>query len=331
MTMHPLSMRTQAGLAVLAASSFVLLAACGGDPKPASGSSGNSDGADATHTLVFSPLGLKIPAMQGLAQGVQQYAPTKGLEVSVQDPNLDPQKQATDLQTVIESGKTDAAWVIAVAPAALSAVVQAAQDKGVVMLLNGVPEDYGLSGMQPGLTFENIQYDEQGKAIGEELGNCINEKLDGKAQVIFEENAPGIAGKEEIEMAAMAALAATAPDAHIVTSIVASERAQVQTDIGSALQGNPDVAAVLANNDEGALGAVGGFAAAGKELTCITEAGGNDEVLAAVKAGTIYASVALQFQDAMVQDVDHITTMLGDPTADGVQISVPQKVIKADG
>ena len=74
-------------------------------------------GGDAKHTLVFSPLGLKIPAMQGLAQGVEQYAPTKGLEVVVQDPNLDPQKQATDLQAVIESGKTDAAWVIAVAPA----------------------------------------------------------------------------------------------------------------------------------------------------------------------------------------------------------------------
>ncbi len=323
------SNRHRAGLAALAATSFVLLAACGGDTKPAAADP--SGGGDAMHTLVFSPLGLKIPAMQGLAQGVEQYAPTKGLEVSVQDPNLDPQKQATDLQAVIESGKADAAWVIAVAPQSLSAVVKAAQDNGVVMLLNGVPQDYGLSGMQPGLTFENIQYDEQGKAIGTELGNCINEKLDGKAQVIFEENTPGIAGKEELETAAKAALAATAPDAEIVTSIVASERAQVQTDIGSALQGHPDVTAVLGNNDEGALGALGAFAAAGKKLTCITEAGGNDEVLAAVKAGAIYASVALQFQDAMVQDVDHITTMLKDPTADGEQIRVPQKVIKADG
>ena len=310
----------------------MLLAACGGDTKPAAADAIAATPVETTPSTRWSshPSRLKIPAMQGLAQGVQQYAPTKGLEVTVQDPNLDPQKQATDLQAVIESGKADAAWVIAVAPQSLSAVVKAAQDKGVVMLLNGVPEDYGLSGMQPGLTFENIQYDEQGKAIGEELGNCINEKLDGKAQVIFEENAPGIAGKEELETAAKAALAATAPDAEIVTSIVASERAQVQTDIGSALQGNPDVTAVLGNNDEGALGAIGAFAAAGKELTCITEAGGNDEVLAAVKAGAIYASVALQFQDAMVQDVDHITTMLEDPTADGVQISVPQKVIKAD-
>jgi ABC-type sugar transport system substrate-binding protein len=328
--MHHPSKRRRAALTVLAISSITLLAACGSDTKPAAAGSDGGSGSTSSKSLVFSPLGLKIPAMQGLAEGVKQYGPSQGYDVTIQDPNLDPQKQVTELQSVIESGKVDAAWVIAVQPGALSGLVKTAQEKGVVMLLNGVPEDYGLSGPQPGLTFENIQYDEQGKAIGEELGNCINEKLGGTAQVIFEENAPGTAGKAELEAAAKEALVATAPDAKIITSIVANDRAQVQTDIGSALQGNPDVTAVLGNNDEGALGALGAFAAAGKDLACVTEAGGNDEVLAAVKAGKIYASVALQFQDAMVQDVDHITTMLKDPTADGEQISVPQKVIKAD-
>ncbi|MET1059123.1 MAG: sugar ABC transporter substrate-binding protein [Nocardioides sp.] len=324
--MHHPAKRSHVLLAAVAASSALLLAACGGDTQPAAGASAG----DGEKTLVFSPLALKIPAMQGLAKGVQQYAPSQGYQVVVQDPNLDPQKQATDLKAVVESGKADAVWAIAVQPAALADLVKTAQEKNVVLLLNGVPEDYGLSGPQPGITFENIQYAEQGTAIGEELGNCINEKLDGKAQVIFEENAPGTAGKKELETSAKDALAATAPDAEIVATIVANDRAQVQTDIGSALQGHPDVTVVLGNNDEGALGAIGAFKASGKDLTCLTEAGGNDEVLAAVKAGKIYASVALQFQDAMVQDVDHITTMLDDPTDDGEQISVPQKVLKTN-
>jgi ABC-type sugar transport system substrate-binding protein len=46
----------------------------------------------------------------------------------------------------------------------------------------------------------------------------------------------------------------------------------------------------MGQNDEGSLGALGAFAAAGKELPCLTETGGNDEVLAAVKDGKIYAS-----------------------------------------
>ena len=134
------------------------------------------------------------------------------------------------------------------------------------LILNGVPEDYGLDGLQPGLSFSTIDYVAQGKAIGEELGNCINEKLDGKAEVIFGETAPGTAGKEELETAAKEALAATAPDAEIVTTVIVTDRATAQTDIGNALQGNPDVTAVLGNNDEGALGAIGAFKAAGKEL-----------------------------------------------------------------
>lgn len=103
----------------------------------------------------------------------------------------------------------------------------------------------------------------------------------------------------------------------------------MQTDTGAVLQGNPDITAVMGQNDEGALGALGAFAAAGKELPCVTEAGGNDEVLAAVKSGKIYAVVALQFAQDMVQSFDTLTAMIADPTKTGVQLTVPQKVIKA--
>ena len=99
----------------------------------------------------------------------------------------------------------------------------------------------------------------------------------------------------------------------------------------AALQGNPDANAVLAINDEAALGAIGAFAAAGKELPCIVEAGGNDEVLKAVESGKIYASVALQFEDDMKQSFDTLTEMIADPTKVGEQLVVPQKVITAGG
>lgn len=329
MTMHHTSKHTRAALAALAVGSLTLLAACGGDTEPADGSTSGGD--TASKTIAFSPLALSIPAMKGLSEGVQHYAESKGYDVLVQDPNMDPTKQVTDLRSVIESGRVDGAWAIMVAPETASDLVKQAQEKGVPLILNGVPEAYGLTGLQPGISFDTIDYVAQGTALGEELGNCINEKLDGQAEVIFEENPAGVAGKEEIETAAKEALAATAPDAEVVTTVTAKDRAQVQTDLGSALQGNPDVAAVLGNNDEGALGAIGAFKAAGKELTCLTEAGGNDEVLAAVESGDIYASVVLQFEADMAQSFDTLLTMIEDPTAEGVQLTVPQEVVKADG
>jgi ABC-type sugar transport system substrate-binding protein len=317
-------------LAALAAGSLALVTACGsGGTQPADGS-GAEDGST-NKTIAFSPLALKIPAMKGLSEGVKHYGTDKGYTVLVQDPNLDPQKQVTDLQSVIESGRVAGAWVIAVQPSSLTALVKTAQEKKVPLILNGTPQDYGLSGLGPLVSFSTIDYAAQGTAIGEELGNCINEKLGGKAKVIFEENAPGTAGKEPLETSAKEALARTAPQAQIVSTVVVKDRQAAQTDIGSALQGNPDVTAVLGNNDEGALGAVGAFAAAGKDLPCVTEAGGNDEVLAAVKSGKIYASVALQFQADMAQSFDALVTMIDDPSAEGVQLTVPQKVIKQEG
>jgi ribose transport system substrate-binding protein len=322
--------RGKAALAALAVTSLGLLAACGSDPQPASGSSSDS-GSDssATKTLVFSPLALKIPAMQQLADGIKAYAGSQGYDVVVQDPNLDPQKQVTDLQTAIETGKADAVWAIMVAPEAAASLIPMAQDKGVPMVVNGTPEAYGLDGMQAGITFSTIDYEAEGEAAGTELGNCINEKYDGKAKVLFEEAAPGTAGKEEYEGAVKKYLAQTAPDAEIVQTITVSDRQAAQTDVGNVIQGNPDITAVFAQNDEGALGTIGAFKAAGKDIPCITETGGNDETLAAVKSGDIYAVVALQFQDDMAQNVATLTEMLKDPTAEGQQLTTPQKVVKA--
>jgi ribose transport system substrate-binding protein len=321
----------RAALAVLAAGSFVLLAACGDDPKPAAGSdSGSGSGSSDTKTIVFSPLGLQIPAMKQLSEGVQVYGKEKGYDVVVQDPKLDPQKQVTDLQTVIESGKAAGVWSIAIAPPSMQALVQTALEKKVPIILNGTPADYGLDGLEPGVSFSTIDYQAEGEAAGTELGNCINERYDGQGKVIFAESAPGTAGKEEFETAVKDALEAADPDAEIVSTITVSDRTTAQTDIGSALQGNPDVNAVFGQNDEGALGAVGAFKAAGKDVPCITEGGGNEETLAAVKSGDIYAVVALQFAADMAQSFDALTAMIDDPTATGVQLTVPQEVVKAD-
>jgi ribose transport system substrate-binding protein len=319
----------RAALAAVAVSGLVLLAACGGDTKPADGAADTSGSGSENKTIVFSPLGLQIPAMKQLSEGVQGYGKEKGYEVIVQDPKLDPQKQVTDLQSVIESSRAAGVWSIAIAPPSMTALVQVALDKKVPLILNGTPGDYGLDGLVPGVSFSTIDYQAEGQAIGQELGNCVNEKLDGKAQVIWGDAGPGTAGAEELDTAAVDALKATAPDAEIVTHVTISDRTAAQTDVGNALQGNPDAQAVMGLNDEGALGAIGAFKAAGKELACVTEGGGNDESLAAAKAGEIYAVVALQFGADMAQSFDALVKMIDDPEATGVQLTVPQEVVKA--
>jgi ABC-type sugar transport system substrate-binding protein len=280
---------------------------------------------------VFSPLSLAPPALKGLSEGVKGYAGSQGWDVIVQDPNFDAAKQTQQLNEVLSSGRAGAAWVIAVAPKSMGPILKTAQSKGIPILVNGRPDEYGFTGPQPGITFDYIDYTAGGRALGEQLGKCVNEKLGGTAKVFYAASAEGTAGKKEFDTAATEGLKATAPGATIVQTIIAKDRAQAQTDIGNALQGKPDVTAVMAANDEGALGAIGAFAAAKKSLPCVTDFGGNDEVLQAVKDGKIYASVALQFQQDMAQSFDTPVKMQADPKANGDVLTVPQKVVTAAG
>jgi ABC-type sugar transport system substrate-binding protein len=328
--MSSLSWRTRRAALILSIGVAALVAsACssnsGTSNPPASG------GSTLPKTLVFSPLSLAPPALKGLSEGVKGYAGSKGWDVIVQDPNFDPTKQTQQLNEVLSSGRAGAAWVIAAAPASMGPVLKAAQDKGIPILVNGRPDEYGFSGPQPGITFDYIDYVAGGKALGEQLGKCVNAKMGGKGSVLFAASAEGQAGKKEFDTAAQEALKATAPGATVVQAITATDRAGAQTAVGSVLQGKPDLAAVMASNDEGALGALGAYAAAGKTLTCLTDFGGNDEVLGLVQSGKIYASVALQFQADMTQSFDTLVKMQADPKKNGDVLVVPQKVVTGNG
>src|SRR4051794_2857161 len=155
-------------LAVITAGSLFSLAACGGGTSAADGDPGAaaSGGGSTNKTIAFSPIGLAIPALKGLSEGVTGYGKSKGYDVLVQDPNMDPQKQVTDLTSVIESGRVAGAWAIMIAPPAASALVQTALDKKVPLILNGTPADYGLDGLKPGISFSTIDYEAQGTAMG---------------------------------------------------------------------------------------------------------------------------------------------------------------------
>ena len=317
------------GLSALSAVTVgaLALAGCGtsGSNTPAS-----SSGTKLQKTVVFSPLSLQPPALKGLADALTGYSKSKGWKAVLQDPNFDAAKQTQQVNEVLQSGRAGAVWVIAVSPKSMGSTIKTAQSKGVPILVNGKPAEYGYDGAQKGVSFSYIDYTAAGKALGDQLGKCLTEKNDGKGEVLFNESSAGQAGKAEFEAAAKAALTAAAPGAKIVQELEVKDRASGQTDIGNALQGHPDLAGLMSSTDEAALGAIGAFDSANKKLTCNADFGGNDEVLADVKKGTIYSSVALQFGADMMQSFDTLRKMQGDPKAKGAVLVTPQKIISGD-
>ena len=328
--------RRRASIAVAAAAAAgLMLAACSSSGTSAAGGTSTGGAAAASSsgtlpkTLVFSPLSLQIPALKGLATGVQAYGKAKGWTIQLQDPAYNATTQQTDLNTVINSGVAGALWIIAVNPSSLASTLKAAQAKGIPALTNGVPADYGFSGLQPGIAFDVIDYKAAGTALGQQLGACINSKLGGTAQVLFARSPVGTAGKAEIDSSAVAALHATAPKAKIVSTLLESDQTTAQTDIGNALQGHPGINAVMSTTDEATQGALGAFAAAGKNLACLVDQGGDAQVLAQVKSGQVYASIHLNFQGDMIQSFNALAAMQSNPKAVGAQLTVPQQVITA--
>jgi ABC-type sugar transport system substrate-binding protein len=311
------------GLVAAMAVLGLLLAACGS-------SSGAETGGKPPKTIVFSVPSLKVAAMKQMATGVEAFVKPEGWKVVAQDGNMDGQQQAQQLSTVVASGTAGAVWIIAISPSSLSQVLRDAQKKGIPVVTNGAPADYGFDGLQPGITFDTIDYAKYGENVGTALGTCITEKLGGEAEVVWGQPVVGASGKEEMEKAELSALKAAAPNAKIVSEIASSTVQAAQTDVGSALQGHPDANAVLASVDEVALGAITAFASAGKDLPCAVSAGGGPEAQTAVKDGKMYATVALQFQDDVTQSFHALEDMWSDPTKTGEQLYVPQQVVTTD-
>ena len=128
---------------------------------------------------------------------------------------------------------------------------------------------------------------------------------------------------KEIEEAMQGKLAELAPNAEVVATAVINERTEGQNTVSQLLQAHPDANAVMTTNDEGGLGALGAYKAAGSEIPCLVDAGGNEEVLAAVASGEMYGAVAFDFQGDMMQNFASIASMLEDPTAPGQQLEIP--------
>ena len=282
-------------------------------------------------TIGFSPMSLDIPALAGMAEGIKGYGGGKyGFNVVTSNPKFDPATQASDIRTWINGGTVKGFWSLAASSQALGPVLKEAQNKGVVAVVNGVPADYGFSGLQKGITFSRINYEKLGNGLGTQLGKCANFRLKGAAKIIYVSNPAGQVGAKEQETAFKAALKKISPKSKIVATVLNKDgsRATAQTVVRTALTAHKDATALIALNDEGSLGGITAFTAAGKNASklCAVGGGGGDEAKAAVKSGKLYALGELLFANDLMQTVDELARLIKDPAATGKQLETPVKI-----
>ena len=158
---------------------------------------------------------LAPPALKGLSEGVKGYADVAraGRSSSRTRTSTRPSRPSSSTRCS-SSGRAGAAWVIAVAPEVDGRhASRPPRPRASRSWSTASPRSTASTAPQPGISFDYIDYTAGGKALGDQLGKCITEKLGGNGRgAVRRVHAPGQAGKAEFEAAAEAALKAAAPE-----------------------------------------------------------------------------------------------------------------------
>lgn len=281
-------------------------------------------------TIGFSPLNQSSELLRSLSQQLEAYAATKGAKVITADPHNDAATQARQLNSWIDHGQVQAIWAIARDATVLKSVLDKANGKGIAVLATGTPQDYGQTDLAVRRSYSFIDYQGYGHDVGKALGQCANDRLGGKARVLYLQNPAGTVGVKDFDAGLKDGLKATSPGSQIVTTVDNRiDKQSSQEATVSALRSGAGINAIASANDDGLSGAVDGLTKSGTkpESTCVVGAGGSDDSLTSVRDSKLYAVVALQFEQDLKQNVDQMLQMIAQPQAVGLQLLTPIKTI----
>ncbi|WP_407572349.1 D-ribose ABC transporter substrate-binding protein [Deinococcus altitudinis] len=234
-------------------------------------------------TIGLSLSTLNNPFFVQLRDGAQKAAAAGKASLVVLDAQDRADKQASDIEDLI----TRKVNVIIVNPTDSDAIIpsiQMANDAGIPVITvdrsaNGGKVAYHVAS-------DNV-------AGGKMAGEYIKKLLGGKGNVVELQGLPGSSAARDRGAGFGLVLKSTPALKRVSAQPADFNRAKGLSVMENILQAQPSIAAVFAHNDEMALGAVQAVAAA-KRKVLIVGFDATPDALAAVKAGTMAATVAQQ-------------------------------------
>jgi ribose transport system substrate-binding protein len=273
-------------LTFLAAAAATLLAACSqqGPSESTPAASSTAGGAPASGTPV---IGLALstqnnPFFVELKDGAQKAAKDAGVQLVVVDAQDDPARQISSVEDLIQKRVS----VILLNPtdsSALAGAVQSAQRANIPV----ITLDRGVDGAEVAshIASDNI-------AGGKMAADFLAKQLNGKGNIIELQGVAGTSAARERGKGFDDQIATTGMK--VVAQQPANfDRAQGLSVSENLLQGNTDVQAIFAQNDEMALGAVQALAGKNKKIL-VVGFDGTPDGKKAVQSGAMAATVAQQ-------------------------------------
>jgi ribose transport system substrate-binding protein len=225
---------------------------------------------------------LNNPFFVSLKEGAEKEAKAQDAEIITVDSQNDSAKQVSDIEDLIQKG-VDVLLVNPTDSDAVKAAIESANKANIPV----ITVDRSANG---GTVVSHIASDNV--AGGQMAGDFILEKLGKKGKIVELEGIPGSsAARERGEGFHKAIDAAT--DIKVVAKQAADfDRAKGLTVMENILQGNKDIQAVFAHNDEMALGALQALEAAGLKDVIVVGFDATDDAIKAVNDGKMAATVA---------------------------------------
>ncbi len=212
---------------------------------------------------------------------MQDEAKKQGMKVVVVDAQNDAAKQINDVEDLIQQG-VDVLLINPTDSAAISTAVQSANSLGIpVVTLDRSAEKGDVATL---VSSDN----EKG---GEMAGKYLVEQLGEGAKVAELEGVPGASATRE-RGAGFHNIADEKLD--VVAKQTANfDRTEGLNTMENLIQGNPDIKAVFAHNDEMALGALQAIQSSGRDVL-VVGFDGNEDAMNSIRNGNLSATVAQQ-------------------------------------
>ena len=258
---------------------------------------------------------LNNPYFVTLADGAKAKAKELGYDLVVLDSQNDTAKELSNVEDALNQNVKALLLNPVDSAAARAGIHEAEAQKVPVLTLDRSAKGVTVASH---IASDNV-------AGGKLAGELIVQQLGGKGNVVELQGQPGTDAARDRSNGFRQALAA-APGLKVVASQPANfDRTQGLNVMENILQAHPKVDAVFAADDEMALGAIKAIQAAGLKVVVVGFDGTPDAV-AAVKNGTMYATIAQQpslIGSLGVEEADKIIKGQAPPAS----IPVPLKVI----
>lgn len=294
--------------------SLVFLAACSLQPPEWAKPSGKKDPKDLKIGLSVSTL--NNPFFVSIKEGVQKEAKAQGMKVIVVDAQNDAAKQINDVEDLIQQG-VDLLLINPTDSSAISTAVQSANSIGIPVVTLDRSADKG--DVATLVSSDN----EKG---GEMAADYLIKELGEGTKVAELEGVPGASATRE-RGAGFHNLADYKLD--VAAKQTANfDRTQGLNTMENILQGNPDIKAVFAHNDEMALGAQQAIQSSGRDVL-VVGFDGNEDALKSIEEGNLSATVAQQ-----PEEIGKLAVQAGADVLNGKKVEkmipVPLKLVTKD-